>query len=250
MKIKYLLPFAITLLTLLQSCSITAENTYHKDATSSMLMTMNMKEALDMLKNMGDSSTTKSPIDFSKYPKTWESLYTVEKNAAEKKGQQYDAVGDSAEVMKKVFTKQNLDENGEMNGFSLKYDHLANEELKILSKLNSKNKDPFSSVDFMEWDGKKLVIILDQLNPENLMKDSKSEGKEEMAQMKSMLQMFKMNYTNTIRFDQKIAKIEGKHDWISQKDDHTILLNIDLSKIIDPDSKLKNSDPKIIITTK
>lgn len=248
MKIKHLFPVAIALFSLLQSCSITAENTYHKDATSSMLMTMDMKDALDMMKNMGDSSITESAVDFSKYPKDWESLYNVEKNAADKKGEKYESVGDSAEIMKKIFTKQSLDKNGEMNGFSLKYDHLTNDEIKTFSKLNSKNNDPISSADFMQWDGKKLTLNLAQLNPETLMKESKAEGIEDMSQMKSMLKMFKVNYTNTIKFDQKIAKIVGKHDWLSQKDDHTILLNIDLAQLADKDAKLKNSDSKVIIT--
>jgi hypothetical protein len=249
MKTKYLFTLAIALFSLLQSCSITAETAYHKDATSSMLLNMDMKDALNVVKSMGDSSMAQSPLDISKYPKDWESLYSVEKKAAEKKGEKYEPAGDSAAVMKKIFTKVILDDNGEMSGFSLKYDRLTNSELKTFSKLNSK-KDPLSSADFMQWDGKKLVLNLDQINPDTLMKDSKAENKGEINQMSSMLKMFKMTYTNTIKFDQEIAKIEGKHDWISQKDSHTILLNIDVAKLTDPDAKFKNKDTKIVITTK
>ena len=87
MKKYQLFSFAIALFALLQSCAITTENTYHKDATSSMLMTVDMKEAMGFIKSMGDSDSSKAPVNFSKYAKDWESLYDREKKQALEKGE-------------------------------------------------------------------------------------------------------------------------------------------------------------------
>ena len=254
MKKYQLFSFAIALFALLQSCAITTENTYHKDATSSMLMTVDMKEAMGFIKSMGDSDSSKAPVNFSKYAKDWESLYDREKKQALEKGEKFSPAGDTAKVMKKIFSKMDLDENGEMQGISVKYDRLTKTELLMLADINSKGDDPMTATNLGLWDGKTMVLDLSKLDSDELMNKGKiPNGEEDEEQnkeaMKNMVKMFKMTYTNTIKFDNKIKSIKGKHDWVTQKDDHTILLTVDLGQLADDDLKLKNKDSKIIITT-
>lgn len=253
MKRKQLFILAIAICTLFQSCSITSENTYHKDATQSMLLNVNMKEAMSLIKSMGDSSNANAATDFSKYSKDWESLYDSAKKKAEEKGEKFAPAADTAKVMKKFFTKMNLDENGEMEGASVKFYRLSNAELKILTAQNLKEAEPMSATNIGDWNGKTLVLDMSKLNTDVLTKNRKIPGEDDAEKnddsMKELVKMFQMTFSNTIKFDQKIKSIKGKHDWITQKDDNTLLLSINMSELADQDLKLKNKDSKITITT-
>ena len=92
-----------------------------------------------------------------------------------------------------------------------------------------------------------------KLNADAIMNNGEKPTGEDKAKdkeaMKNMLKMFKMTFTNTIKFDQKIKSIQGKHDWITQKDDRTLLLTLNLSELSDDVKKLKNQDSKITIIT-
>lgn len=253
MKKYQLFSFAIVLFTFLQSCTITSENTFHKDATTSMLMTINMKEAMGLVKGMGEADSPNSAVKFPKYSKNWESLYDSEKKKALENGEKFAPAEDTARVMKKVFTKMNVDKSGEMEGFSLKYDRLTNAELLTLSAKKTNANVPMSSSNFGAWDGKTMVLDLTKINADELMKNDQlpagGDKEKDNAGMKNMAKMFKMTFLNTIKFDKKIKTIKGKHDWVTQKDGHTLLLSVDLGELADDHLKLKNKDSKITITT-
>lgn len=249
MKKTHLFTLAITICTLFQSCAITSENTYHEDATSSILLNMDMKEAMNMIKSLGDSSEANPMNDFSKYAKDWESLYDSAKKQAAEKGEKFAPAADTAKVMKKFFTKMNLDENGNMEGVSIKYDRLSNAELNILAAKNSKEAEPLSVTNIGDWNGKTLTLDLSKLNTDNLMKNGTVPGEESNDSMNEIFKMIQMTFSNTIKFEQKIKSIKGKHDWITKKDHHTLLLSFDLMQLTDKDLQLKNKDSKIVITT-
>lgn len=253
MKKNHLFTVAIAISLIFQSCSITSENTYHKDATSSMLMTVDMKEAMGLIKSMGDSTSANPSADLAKYSKEWQSLYDSEQKKALENGEKFAPAQDTAKVMKKLFTKMNVDANGVMEGASVKFDRLSTDELNMISAQNSKEAEPMSATNIGEWDGKTLILDLSKLSSEALTKNSNLPGSDDQenpeASMNQLFKMFKMTFSNTIKFDQKIKSITGKHDWITQKDDRTILLSVDLSQLADKDLKLKNADSKITITT-
>ena len=252
MKKYQLFALAIAICTLFQSCSITSEITYHKDATSSMLMNVNMKEAMVLIKSMGQDSNANATTDFSNYSKNWESLYDSAKKKALEKGEKFSPAADTAKVMKKFFTKMIVDENGEMEGASVKFDRLTNAELKILSDQNSKEAEPMSAANIGDWNGKTLVLDMSKLNAEMLNKNGNIQGGDDAENSESlnqMVKMFKMTFLNTIKLEQKIKSIIGKHDWLTQKDNHTLILAVDLAQLTDKEVKLKNKDSKIIITT-
>lgn len=249
---KKLIPlYLIFILALLQSCSITGENTYYKDATSSMIMTIDMQEALDVLQSMGDSSSADIPFNALKYPTVWKSIYQIGQDEAISKGEKFAMPEDSAKILKKIYTRQNLDEKGEMKGFSIKYEKLTNNEVAIFAKSGSKSAtpEPFSTANFTDWDGHQLVIKLDELSTENLIKGAKMDGVEDLNQAKDLFKMFKMQFSQTFKFEQDIKKIDGRHDWITQLDKRTVKLIIDMEQLSNPNSKQKYKDSKIVIIT-
>ncbi|MEF9480469.1 hypothetical protein OWR28_24775 [Chryseobacterium sp. 1B4] len=64
-----------------------------------------------------------------------------------------------------------------------------------------------------------------------------------------MMVMFFKEIGTTLKFENPIKSISGKHDWVKQIDGHSIRIEYDLKAIYDKDTKLKNADKKIIIVT-
>lgn len=63
------------------------------------------------------------------------------------------------------------------------------------------------------------------------------------------MMMFFKNIGTTLKFENKIKSITGKHDWLKQVDDYSVRIQYDLKTMYDKDPKLKNADKKIVIVT-
>jgi hypothetical protein len=252
-KILFLL--VITLITL-QSCSVNSEIVYHKDAASTTLMDIDMKEAMTMFKSMMPDSVKndkKELAELEKLPKTWTSLYDMEK----KEGKLKTDNPDSIKIMKKVFMKSNFDKD-ELVGFSMKMDHFTKADYNSIGNMSKKDKLPVDQMTLNMWDGKTLTIDTENLNI-NSFKDilgkSGLPGEEDTSDettesSSSMLKMMLKKMSTTLKFENKIKSITGKHDWITKVDDHTIRVDYNLDEMFGDSKKtLKNSDKKIVIVT-
>jgi hypothetical protein len=252
-KILFLL--VITLITL-QSCSVNSEIVYHKDAASTTLMDIDMKEAMTMFKSMMPDSVKndkKELAELEKLPKTWTSLYDMEK----KEGKLKTDNPDSIKIMKKVFMKSNFDKD-ELIGFSMKMDHFTKADYNSIGNMSKKDKLPVDQMTLNTWDGKTLTIDTENLNI-NSFKDilgkSGLPGEEDTSDettesSSSMIKMMLKKMSTTLKFENKIKSITGKHDWITKVDDHTVRVDYNLDEMFgDPKKVLKNSDKKIVIVT-
>ena len=102
---------------MLQSCIINSEIVYHKDAASTMLTDIDMKEFIKEMKAMTpDSLQNKKEFgDMDKLPTTWTSIYELEKKEGKNTKDP-----DSLRIMQKIFMKSTR-ENNDPVGFSLKF---------------------------------------------------------------------------------------------------------------------------------
>jgi len=251
-KILFLL--VITLITL-QSCSVNSEIVYHKDAASTTLMDIDMKEAMTMFKSMMPDSVKndkKELAELEKLPKTWTSLYDMEK----KEGKLKTDNPDSIKIMKKVFMKSNFDKD-ELVGFSMKMDHFTKADYNTVGNMSKKDKLPVDQMTLNTWDGKTLTIDTENLNI-NGFKDvlgksglpGEDASDETTESSSSMLKMMLKKMSTTLKFENKIKSITGKHDWITKVDDHTVRVDYNLDEMFgDSKQQLKNSDKKIVIIT-
>lgn len=228
---------------LLQSCTFTTTSHYHKDKTISVLSELDASEFMQAMKSMGGDSLSQSP-DFGadKLPKEWTSAYDLElKNGKVTKDP------DSIKLLKKTFLKGNFNDK-EFTGFSIKMDHAK--ESEINSFYNSLEKDKMASnlllPSYTAWDGKQLEINTQKFS--KLKRDSNNPS-EEANPMNGMLDIVDIKVKNTLVFDTKIKSIKGKHDWVKQLDDKTILIEYDSKSASDPNYKFKSNDPKILIIT-
>ncbi|WBV59089.1 hypothetical protein PFY12_08425 [Chryseobacterium camelliae] len=248
-KILFLL--VITLITL-QSCTVNSEIVYHKDAASTTFMDVDMKEAMTMFKSMMPDSLQKDKnelAELEKLPKTWTSLYDMEK----KEGKLKTTNPDSIKIMKKIFMKSNFDKN-ELVGFSMKMDHFTKADYGTVSDMSKKDKLPVDQMAFNVWDGKTLTIDTENLNI-NSFKDLLSgkglPGEDDTTESSSsMMKMMLKKMSTTLKFENKIKSITGKHNWITKVDDHTIKVDYNLDEMLgDSQKQLTNSDKKIVIVT-
>lgn len=256
---KYLLWLILPLLTL-TSCIINSVTTYHKDNTTSMLMDIDMKEFLDFSKSMDSTSSDNKMKELEMFPKDWKNMYELTKEEAAKKGETLPEDNDSIRIFKKMFIKSNY-EGTEMTGFSVKFDKIAQQELKDFYK-QSHNRNLINATNSEKtfWDGKKLTLDTEYLSPQNFSKNLEQELKAEenntedekttAEQIISVMKMMKMKFNNQIKFDTKIKSISGKHDWVKQIDDYTINMSFSIDDLFDENLKLKNADSKIVIITK
>jgi hypothetical protein len=241
----------------LQSCTVNSEIMYHKDAASTTVMDIDMKDAMTMIKSMMPDSVKNNKKEFAemeKLPKTWTSMYEMEK----KEGKLKTDNPDSVKIMKKIFMKSNI-ENNEMSGFSFKMDHFTKDDYNTVKKFSKDDKLPVDQMSMNDWDGKTLVIDTEKFNMDGLKdvlakKDITGEGGEDIdpEQTMGMAKMMFKKMTTTLKFEKKIKSITGKHDWITKVDDYSVRINYDMDALFgDPKSKkpLKNSDKKIIIVT-
>lgn len=245
---------------ILQACAVDSVTTYHQDKTTSILMNVDMKELLGMVKNMGgDSANSDNKLkNFELFPKNWKNLYDVMQEDVQKKGGEMTKDEDSIRLIKKMFVKSNF-ENDEMTGISFRMDKLTPEEVKNFSK-NSKKSNFISatSSDNTIWDGKTLTLDTEYFNPqtfsETLKKEMTLEAKTDSAKAEAesalaMMKMFNTKFNNKIKFETKIKSIQGKHDWVKKIDDYTIDMSFSFEQLLDESLKLNEKDKKVIIIT-
>ncbi len=249
---KTLFILVLFALGIFQSCSITTEITYFNDSTSTSIVDVDAKEMMGMAKALSadSSSSTKSLLELEKLPKDWTSFYEIRKHEGK-----IPTNPDSIKIMKKAFMKSNFQDD-ELSGFSLKLEKFTTEDYKNFDLLDrdENQKIPLEKQMFTDWDGKNLKINTRDFNfddaDDNLEALSPEEKQQSKEQMKSMMQMFDMKMNTTLKFENKIKSIAGKHDWVQKIDDHTVKINFDFKRMVeDQPPKLTNADPEIIITT-
>lgn len=236
----------------MQSCSIDSEIVYHKDKTTSLTLGMDFEEMMNIMSKM-DSTESRPPKKMGKLdllPENWTSLYEMEL----KEGKKTPTDEDSIRFMKKTFIKKSVKDD-KTTGFAFKLDHFTKDELQFFTNEISKDKEGAliqQGSNIGEWDGKKLILNTDKLNFDEFKKagfpseKQKSEGEEKMMEI---MKMIKMDITQNLKFENKIKRIKGKHDWVKQIDDYTIQIKFSSEMMYDEKS-LKNKDKEIIIITK
>ncbi|AZA81107.1 hypothetical protein C1637_00560 [Chryseobacterium lactis] len=242
---KTIVLFLISLF-MLQSCSINSEIIYHKDAASTSVTDIDTREFMAEMKAMTpDSLKEKEFGDMDKLPTAWTSIYDLEKQ----EGKLKTTNPDSIRIMKKIFMKSKK-ENNEPAGFSFKMEHFVSEDYKALENFTKHEKLPLDQNIFNNWDGKTLTINTDNFNLKNIEETLRTKSlKEETEKIEGMMTMFFKNIGTTLKFENKIKSISGKHDWLKQVDDHSLRIEYDLKAMYDQDAKFKNADKKIVIVT-
>ncbi|MDQ1857913.1 MULTISPECIES: hypothetical protein [unclassified Chryseobacterium] len=242
---KTIILFLISLF-ILQSCSINSEIVYHKDAASSSVTDIDTREFMaEMMAMTPDSLKQKEFGEMDRLPTTWTSMYDL----AKKEGKLKTENPDSIRIMKKVFMKSTKEDN-KLAGFSFKMEHFTPEDYLVLKSFTKTEKIPLDQNIYNNWDGKTLTIDTENFNLRSIEEAVKTKSsKEEAEKVAGMMVMFFKNIGTTLKFENKIKSISGKHDWVKQIDDHSIRIDYDLKAIYDKDTKLKNEDKKITIVT-
>ena len=111
----------------LQSCSVSTETTYYKDAATSMESNILMDQSmLGMMSMMGEKKNLiTNSKELSTLSTEWKSLYDIQKDG------KITLNKDSAKVLQKLFLKVNKAQ-GEIYGLSVKYDKLLPGEIATL----------------------------------------------------------------------------------------------------------------------
>lgn len=233
----------------LQSCKINSEIVYHKDAASTAITDIDIKDFVKEMKAMTpDSLKNKEFGEMDKLPTSWTSFYDLEKQQGKLKTKN----PDSLRLMKKMFLKSSK-ENNEPTGFALKLDHFNQADYKQLNTYTQQEKLPLDQNIYNSWDGKTLTIDTDNFNLKSIEdamnKNSPAGEPGNEGSSKGMVMMFLKKVGTTLRFDGKIKSITGKHDWLKQIDDHSVQIEYDLESLYDKEKKLTNKDKKIVIVT-
>lgn len=235
--------FMVLLAIILQSCSVNTDTMYFKDATSTTQTDVDFREMLQVLKSQSTEKEDKADLDeLEKLPKTYTSLYDMEKA----EGKKVSTNPDSIRLMKKIFVKGNYTDK-ELSGISMKFDRFSNADYTGMKNLTVGEHDKLPGVgSFGSWNGKTLTLDTEKLNIEEILKtmDTGETGAEEA---KAMMEMMLKNITSTIRFENKIISIKGQHDWVQKVDDKTVRIVMDIAGAAE--KKTIKADPKIIITT-
>ncbi|MGU3376707.1 hypothetical protein [Chryseobacterium sp. M5A1_1a] len=242
---KTIVLFLISLF-ILQSCSVNSDILYHKDAASTSVTDIDTKEFMAEMQAMTpDSLKQKEFGELDKLPTTWTSLYDLEKQEKKLKTSNPDTI----RIMKKIFMKSKK-ENDKLSGFSFKMERFTSEDYQALKNFSKDEKMPLDQNIFNIWDGKTLTINTENFNLKNIEEALRSKSpKEETEKMEGMMMMFFKKIGATLRFENKIKSITGKHDWLKQIDDYSVRIDYDLKAMYDKDAELKNADKKIIIVT-
>ncbi|MBB6371047.1 hypothetical protein [Chryseobacterium shigense] len=237
----------IAALFVLQSCTINSEIVYHKDAASTSVTDIDMRQFISEMKAMTpDSLKQKKEFgEMDKLPTVWTSLSDIQKQD----GKPQTTDPDSLRIMKKIFMKMNK-ENNEPAGLSLKMDRFTQADYQLLSSYNKKEKLPLDQNIFNNWDGKTLTINTENFNLKNIEETLKNKtSKDEAEKVEGMITMFFKSIGTTLKFENKIKSVTGKHDWVKQIDHYTVKIDYDIKAIYDTEAKLKNADKKIVIVT-
>ncbi|PIF44071.1 hypothetical protein CLU96_0999 [Chryseobacterium sp. 52] len=231
----------------LQSCTINSEIAYYKDAASTSVTDIDMKQFIAEMKAMTPDSLNqqKEFAEMDKLPTVWTSIFDIQKQDGKLKMENPDSI----RIMKKIFMKANK-ENNEPTGFSLKMEHFTQADYQMLSSYNKKEKLPLDQNMFNNWDGKTLTINTENFNLKNIEETLRSKSsKDEADKVEGMITMFFKSIGTTLKFENKIKSITGKHDWVKQIDKYTVKIDYDIKAMYDKEAKLKNSDKTIVIIT-
>ncbi|WP_276834454.1 hypothetical protein, partial [Chryseobacterium cucumeris] len=224
---KNIILFLISLF-ILQSCSINSEIVYHKDAASSSVTDIDTREFMaEMMAMTPDSLKQKEFGEMDRLPTTWTSMYDL----AKKEGKLKTENPDSIRIMKKVFMKSTKEDN-KLAGFSFKMEHFTPEDYLVLKSFTKTEKIPLDQNIYNSWDGKTLTIDTENFNLRSIEEAVKTKSsKEEAEKVAGMMVMFFKKIGTTLKFENKIQSISGKHDWVKQIDDHSIRIDYDLKAI-------------------
>lgn len=232
MKKLILLAFALLAL---QSCSVTNTFTFHKDATISTDMAVDMSEMLAMQAKAKQGENSLKNVNMPEFPKEWQSVYDFQKTVEK------DSIpADRAELLKRAAIKGLFKDNKEV-GFQVRFDHFAPEEYASITAAigrGTRNNNPLS-ISAFKWDGKELRINIAAL-------EQNTDDEEQAERVAQMKKMFNIDINNTLVFEGKIKKIKGKHPYIEKIDAHTVKIDL---KAADGKKK-KRRDKEIIIVIK
>lgn len=231
---KKLILLAFTLLAL-QSCSVTNTFTFHKDATISTDMAVDMSEMLAMQAKAKQGENSLKNVNMPEFPKEWQSVYDFQKTVEK------DSIpADKAELLKRAAIKGLFKDNKEV-GFQVRFDHFAPEEYASITAAigrGTRNNNPLS-ISAFKWDGKELRINIAAL-------EQNTDDEEQAERVAQMKKMFNIDINNTLVFEGKIKKIKGKHPYIEKIDAHTVKIDL---KAADGKKK-KRRDKEIVIIIK
>ena len=232
MKKLILLAFALLAL---QSCSVTNTFTFHKDATISTDMAVDMSEMLAMQAKAKQGENSLKNVNMPEFPKEWQSVYDFQKTVEK------DSIpADRAELLKRAAIKGLFKDNKEV-GFQVRFDHFAPEEYASITAAigrGTRNNNPLS-ISAFKWDGKELRINIAAL-------EQNTDDEEQAERVAQMKKMFNIDINNTLVFEGKIKKIKGKHPYIEKIDAHTVKIDL---KAADGKKK-KRRDKEIVIVIK
>lgn len=232
MKKLILLAFALLVL---QSCSVTNTFTFHKDATISTDMAVDMSEMLAMQAKAKQGENSLKNVNMPEFPKEWQSVYDFQKTVEK------DSIpADKAELLKRAAIKGLFKDNKEV-GFQVRFDHFAPEEYASITAAigrGTRNNNPLS-ISAFKWDGKELRINIAAL-------EQNTDDEEQAERVAQMKKMFNIDINNTLVFEDKIKKIKGKHPYIEKIDAHTVKIDL---KAADSKKK-KRRDKEIVIVIK
>ena len=231
---KKLILLAFTLLAL-QSCSVTNTFTFHKDATISTDMAVDMSEMLAMQAKAKQGENSLKNVNMPEFPKEWQSVYDFQKTVEK------DSIpADKAELLKRAAIKGLFKDNKEV-GFQVRFDHFAPEEYASITAAigrGTRNNNPLS-ISAFKWDGKELRLNIAAL-------EQSTDDEEQAECVAQMKKMFNIDINNTLVFEGKIKKIKGKHPYIEKLDAHTVKIDL---KATDGKKK-KRRDKEIVIVIK
>ena len=232
MKKLILLAFALQAL---QSCSVTNTFTFHKDATISTDMAVDMSEMLAMQATAKQGENSLKNVNMPEFPKEWQSVYDFQKTVEK------DSISaDRAELLKRAAIKGLFKDNKEV-GFQIRFDHFAPEEYASITAAigrGTRNNNPLS-ISAFKWDGKELRLNIAAL-------EQNTDDEEQAERVAQMKKMFNIDINNTLVFEGKIKKIKGKHPYIEKIDAHTVKIDL---KATDGKKK-KRRDKEIVIVIK
>ena len=231
---KKLILLAFTLLAL-QSCSVTNTFTFHKDATISTDMAVDMSEMLAMQAKAKQGENSLKNVNMPEFPKEWQSVYDFQKTVEK------DSIpADKAELLKRAAIKGLFKDSKEV-GFQVRFDHFAPEEYASITAAidrGTRNNNPLS-ISAFKWDGKELHLNIAAL-------EQNTDDEEQAERVAQMKKMFNIDINNTLVFEGKIKKIKGKHPYIEKLDAHTVKIDL---KATDGKKK-KRRDKEIVIVIK
>ena len=232
MKKLILLAFVLQAL---QSCSVTNTFTFHKDATISTDMAVDMSEMLAMQAKAKQGENSLKNVNMPEFPKEWQSVYDFQKTVEK------DSIpADKAELLKRAAIKGLFKDNKEV-GFQVRFDYFAPEEYASITAAigrGTRNNNPLS-ISAFKWDGKELRINIAAL-------EQNTDDEEQAERVAQMKKMFNIDINNTLVFEGKIKKIKGKHPYIEKIDAHTVKIDL---KATDGKKK-KRRDKEIVIVIK